>query len=206
MAGRENESSKVSSIILPWGGWVIFRVVIETRWPHRRPVWFHTWRDRRRLRALVCHTALVTYREHLFSIIFFFFLFPSIFIYSTFLAPASDSRAAARLYRLPTQSLKSRARAFRWKDEMERKVQRVGIGVGAFHNPPKAVYSDETKNLIKGKVLSGVDYNLIVWFCFWFQLKYGVGWFNAKFTYYSNKCLNCLLVYLYMCRRMEWNL
>ncbi|XP_058798942.1 UPF0193 protein EVG1 homolog [Phymastichus coffea] len=32
---------------------------------------------------------------------------------------------------------------------MERKEQRVGLGVGAFHNPPKANYSEETKNLIK---------------------------------------------------------
>ncbi|XP_014228757.1 UPF0193 protein EVG1 [Trichogramma pretiosum] len=32
---------------------------------------------------------------------------------------------------------------------MERPEQRVGIGVGAFHNPPRASYSDETQNLIK---------------------------------------------------------
>ncbi|XP_014207947.1 UPF0193 protein EVG1 homolog [Copidosoma floridanum] len=32
---------------------------------------------------------------------------------------------------------------------MDRKVQRVAIGEGAFHNPPKAAYSEETKNLIK---------------------------------------------------------
>ena len=34
---------------------------------------------------------------------------------------------------------------------MERKTQRVGIGVGAFHNPPRAKYSEETRKLIKGK-------------------------------------------------------
>lgn len=33
---------------------------------------------------------------------------------------------------------------------MERHTQRVGIGIGAFHNPPKAKYSQETRNLIKG--------------------------------------------------------
>ncbi|XP_039306810.1 UPF0193 protein EVG1 homolog [Solenopsis invicta] len=32
---------------------------------------------------------------------------------------------------------------------MERKYQRVNLGVGAFHNPPRAKYSEETKNLIK---------------------------------------------------------
>ncbi|KAL6262229.1 hypothetical protein P5V15_007325 [Pogonomyrmex californicus] len=32
---------------------------------------------------------------------------------------------------------------------MERKYQRVGLGVGAFHNPPRAKYSEETRNLIK---------------------------------------------------------
>ncbi|KAL0116487.1 hypothetical protein PUN28_009862 [Cardiocondyla obscurior] len=32
---------------------------------------------------------------------------------------------------------------------MERNYQRVGLGVGAFHNPPRATYSEETKNLIK---------------------------------------------------------
>ncbi|XP_033211877.1 UPF0193 protein EVG1 homolog [Belonocnema kinseyi] len=32
---------------------------------------------------------------------------------------------------------------------MERKTQRVGIGLGAFHNPPRAKYSEETRNLIK---------------------------------------------------------
>ncbi|XP_076291316.1 UPF0193 protein EVG1 homolog [Lasioglossum baleicum] len=33
--------------------------------------------------------------------------------------------------------------------EMDRKYQRVEMGAGAFHHPPKAKYSDETKNLIK---------------------------------------------------------
>ncbi|XP_012271593.1 UPF0193 protein EVG1 [Orussus abietinus] len=32
---------------------------------------------------------------------------------------------------------------------MERNYQRVGVGVGAFHNPPRAKYSEETRNLIK---------------------------------------------------------
>ncbi|XP_076648525.1 UPF0193 protein EVG1 homolog [Halictus rubicundus] len=32
---------------------------------------------------------------------------------------------------------------------MDRKYQRVEMGAGAFHHPPKAKYSDETKNLIK---------------------------------------------------------
>ncbi|XP_020292054.1 UPF0193 protein EVG1 homolog [Pseudomyrmex gracilis] len=32
---------------------------------------------------------------------------------------------------------------------MDRKYQRVGLGVGAFHNPPIAKYSEETRNLIK---------------------------------------------------------
>ncbi|RLU26531.1 hypothetical protein DMN91_000327 [Ooceraea biroi] len=32
---------------------------------------------------------------------------------------------------------------------MDRRYQRVGLGVGAFHNPPRARYSDETKNLIE---------------------------------------------------------
>lgn len=32
---------------------------------------------------------------------------------------------------------------------MDQKYQRVGLGVGAIHNPPRARYSDETKNLIK---------------------------------------------------------
>ncbi|XP_043679500.1 UPF0193 protein EVG1 isoform X1 [Vespula pensylvanica] len=32
---------------------------------------------------------------------------------------------------------------------MERNYQKVGMGVGAFHNPPRAKYSEETKNLIK---------------------------------------------------------
>ncbi|CAG5100794.1 Similar to CG5280: UPF0193 protein EVG1 homolog (Drosophila melanogaster) [Cotesia congregata] len=32
---------------------------------------------------------------------------------------------------------------------MERKEQRVGLGVGAFHNPPQAQYSEETRQLIK---------------------------------------------------------
>ncbi|XP_070157763.1 UPF0193 protein EVG1 [Polyergus mexicanus] len=32
---------------------------------------------------------------------------------------------------------------------MDRKYQRVGLGVGAFHNPPRAKYSEETRNLIK---------------------------------------------------------
>ncbi|XP_044575744.1 UPF0193 protein EVG1 homolog [Cotesia glomerata] len=32
---------------------------------------------------------------------------------------------------------------------MERKEQRVGLGVGAFHNPPRAQYSEETRQLIK---------------------------------------------------------
>lgn len=32
---------------------------------------------------------------------------------------------------------------------MERKEQRVGVGVGAFHNPPRAQYSEETRNVIK---------------------------------------------------------
>ncbi|XP_011498305.1 PREDICTED: UPF0193 protein EVG1 [Ceratosolen solmsi marchali] len=32
---------------------------------------------------------------------------------------------------------------------MDKNMQRVGVGVGAFHNPPKASYSEETKNLIK---------------------------------------------------------
>lgn len=32
---------------------------------------------------------------------------------------------------------------------MERNYQRVGMGVGAFHNPPRGKYSEETKNLIK---------------------------------------------------------
>ncbi|XP_018347510.1 PREDICTED: LOW QUALITY PROTEIN: UPF0193 protein EVG1 homolog [Trachymyrmex septentrionalis] len=41
----------------------------------------------------------------------------------------------------------SRIRNF--ETEMERKYQRVGLGVGAFHNPPRAKYSEETKNLIK---------------------------------------------------------
>lgn len=29
-------------------------------------------------------------------------------------------------------------------------TQRVGIGIGAIHNPPRAKYSQETRNLIKG--------------------------------------------------------
>ncbi|XP_015608094.1 UPF0193 protein EVG1 homolog [Cephus cinctus] len=32
---------------------------------------------------------------------------------------------------------------------MEPRTHRVGIGVGAFHNPPRAKYSEETRNLIK---------------------------------------------------------
>ncbi|XP_043526289.1 UPF0193 protein EVG1-like isoform X1 [Frieseomelitta varia] len=32
---------------------------------------------------------------------------------------------------------------------MDRKYQRVEMGVGAFHHPPRAKYSEETKNLIK---------------------------------------------------------
>ncbi|XP_078046486.1 UPF0193 protein EVG1 [Augochlora pura] len=32
---------------------------------------------------------------------------------------------------------------------MDRKYQRVEMGVGAFHHPPKAKYSDETRNLVK---------------------------------------------------------
>ncbi|XP_063995509.1 UPF0193 protein EVG1 homolog isoform X2 [Diachasmimorpha longicaudata] len=32
---------------------------------------------------------------------------------------------------------------------MERKKQRVEMGVGSFHNPPRAQYSEETRNLIK---------------------------------------------------------
>ncbi|XP_043469477.1 UPF0193 protein EVG1 [Leptopilina heterotoma] len=32
---------------------------------------------------------------------------------------------------------------------MERNTQRVGIGIGAIHNPPRAKYSQETRNLIK---------------------------------------------------------
>ncbi|CAL7940765.1 unnamed protein product [Xylocopa violacea] len=32
---------------------------------------------------------------------------------------------------------------------MDRKYQRVQMGVGAFHHPPRAKYSEETKNLIK---------------------------------------------------------
>lgn len=32
---------------------------------------------------------------------------------------------------------------------MNRNVQRVGVGVGAFHNPPRAKYSEETRDLIK---------------------------------------------------------
>ncbi|KAK0174115.1 hypothetical protein PV328_007228 [Microctonus aethiopoides] len=32
---------------------------------------------------------------------------------------------------------------------MERKEQKVGVGVGAFHNPPRAQYSEETRNVIK---------------------------------------------------------
>ncbi|XP_047367465.1 UPF0193 protein EVG1-like [Vespa velutina] len=32
---------------------------------------------------------------------------------------------------------------------MERNYQKVGMGVGAFHNPPRGKYSEETKNLIK---------------------------------------------------------
>ena len=34
---------------------------------------------------------------------------------------------------------------------MDRKYQRVEMGVGAFHHPPRAKYSEETKNLIKRK-------------------------------------------------------
>ncbi|XP_066582747.1 UPF0193 protein EVG1 homolog [Prorops nasuta] len=32
---------------------------------------------------------------------------------------------------------------------MERRYQRVEAGIGAFHNPARTVYSDETKNLVK---------------------------------------------------------
>ncbi|XP_043282500.1 UPF0193 protein EVG1 homolog isoform X1 [Venturia canescens] len=32
---------------------------------------------------------------------------------------------------------------------MNRNVERVGVGVGAFHNPPRAKYSEETRDLIK---------------------------------------------------------
>lgn len=32
---------------------------------------------------------------------------------------------------------------------MERKEQRVELGVGAFHNLPRAQYSEETRQLIK---------------------------------------------------------
>ncbi|XP_015112305.1 UPF0193 protein EVG1 homolog [Diachasma alloeum] len=32
---------------------------------------------------------------------------------------------------------------------MERREQRVEMGVGSFHNPPRAQYSEETRNLIK---------------------------------------------------------
>ncbi|XP_032689044.1 UPF0193 protein EVG1 homolog [Odontomachus brunneus] len=32
---------------------------------------------------------------------------------------------------------------------MDRRYQKVGLGVGAFHNPPRAKYSDDTRNLIK---------------------------------------------------------
>jgi len=39
----------------------------------------------------------------------------------------------------------------RGKFEMDRKYQRVGVGVGAFHNPPRARYSEETRNLVKRK-------------------------------------------------------
>ncbi|XP_014472357.1 PREDICTED: UPF0193 protein EVG1 homolog [Dinoponera quadriceps] len=32
---------------------------------------------------------------------------------------------------------------------MDRKYQKVGLGVGAIHNPPRAKYSEDTRNLIK---------------------------------------------------------
>ncbi|PBC27219.1 hypothetical protein APICC_08501 [Apis cerana cerana] len=32
---------------------------------------------------------------------------------------------------------------------MDRKYQKVEMGVGAFHHPPRAKYSEETKNLMK---------------------------------------------------------
>lgn len=38
---------------------------------------------------------------------------------------------------------------------MDQKYQRVEMGVGAFHHPPRAKYSEETKNLIKRKQIHG---------------------------------------------------